>query len=145
MSKNRITGGDGFWVLMIALVCLIAYPKVFLGVVFFFGAAFAILAFIKHDNMPICPSCKNKGYLVYLHENIDGSPDRRYNSNPLVCPHCRKNPNTFLSMVHEQASVKKVVSCHYVSGSGMRKFADCPDYPKDIGVKCEKCWIRNDG
>lgn len=141
MSKNRITGGEGFWVLMILIVGIATYPKLFIAIFIILAILIVGVLVYIYANRPVCPSCQNKGDLVFLHRNIDGGPDRRYRYNPLVCPHCNTNPNTFTKIVNRNEIIQNVVSCHYVSQPGMRRFEDCQDYPKSSGEKCKKCWI----
>ncbi len=99
MSRNRITGGSGFWMIFACIVAFVIYPKAFMVVIILTTLAIIILVANFYSNLPVCPSCKNKVKLVFLHQRVDGGPDRRYNYNPLVCPYCRINPHTFANPV----------------------------------------------
>lgn len=39
---------------------------------------------------PVCGHCGKKTEGVFLHRRIDGSPDRRYRENPVLCNRCLK-------------------------------------------------------
>ena len=143
MSRNRITGGSGFWILVFALVFAIAYPKSFILIISIAVILILIIAIGNYKNLLVCKTCGHKGALVFFHRRIDGGPDRRYGNNPLVCPSCHANPHHFMNSNNSNDNAKTVVSCYYVNQPGMRQFKDCPDYPKNIGEKCKKCWISN--
>ena len=143
MSRNRITGGDGFWIVLIGFFSAIAYPKAFVAIIVIAAIIFTAVIISQYANLPICQSCGKKTKLVFLRRRVDGGPDRRYNHNPLVCQYCYTDPNTFTKIINKNDTEKNVVSCHYVNQPGMRKFEDCPDYPKNIGEKCKKCWVKN--
>lgn len=39
-------------------------------------------------NVTICPNCDTPTRFQYLHERVNGGPDRRYKYNPIVCMNC---------------------------------------------------------
>lgn len=112
MSRNRITGGDGFWIFIIGIFLLAAYPKI-LFFILFFGLILAALFFLKLDETkPFCNNCNRKVRLRHLHQKIDGRPDLRYKHNPLICVNCggnsfhypdRNSKTTDLSFKHNTA------------------------------------------
>jgi hypothetical protein len=98
------------------------------------------MGILKYKSTPICPSCHARGDFVYRHSRVDGGPDMRYHSNPLICRKCGASSYS----QHRREAEAKVVSCHYVSLPGHRVFKDCPNYPKISGEKCKLCWIKSE-
>ena len=138
MSKNRITGGEDFWVLLVGFIALVTYPKVFFILLIIGAIIFIIVLFNEYSNMPVCQGCGKKSGLAHLHRRVDGGPDRRYHHNPLVCPYCKTDPQST-----QTNNSKGIISCHYVNLPGIRRFEDCKDYPKNLGEQCKKCWVKN--
>jgi len=91
MSRNRITGGDGFWIFIIGIFLLASYPKI-LFLVLVFGLVLAVLFFLySHEKKPFCNNCNTQVSPMHLHRKIDGRPDLRYKHNPLICVNCGGN------------------------------------------------------
>ena len=63
MSKNRITGGEGFWVLLVGFIALVTYPKVFFILLIIGVIIFIIVLFNDYANMPVCQGCGKKSGL----------------------------------------------------------------------------------
>lgn len=62
-----------------------------------FGMLLIIFLFaawiVFYYSAPECPNCKTRGTLRYLHQRIDGGPDRRYHNNPQICVKCQWRDN----------------------------------------------------
>lgn len=48
------------------------------------------LAAEREARRPLCAYCGKKTGSIFQHRRIDGSPDRRYRDNPLLCNRCFK-------------------------------------------------------
>lgn len=46
------------------------------------------LAAEQEARRPVCAHCGKKTQGLFQHRRIDGSPDRRYHNNPLLCNQC---------------------------------------------------------
>ncbi len=46
------------------------------------------LAAEREARRPVCIHCGKKTQALFQHRRIDGSPDRRYHNNPLLCNQC---------------------------------------------------------
>lgn len=46
------------------------------------------LAAEREARRPVCAHCGKKTQALFQHRRIDGSPDRRYRNNPLLCNQC---------------------------------------------------------
>lgn len=137
---RRKKSSDLFWFLFASFFLIGTSMK---WVVFACLGIFVLLIiyFLLLDNKPACPSCGSKSGSVFMHQRVDGGPDRRYHHNPLICAGCGKTSYQINSDIEQL----KVVSCHYVSMPGVRYFPDCPDFPENVGEKCTKCSVVNDG
>ena len=68
LAGTALLGTGTFWLIVLCCVALVV------AVVYFTQAK--------------CPACASRGTLCYLHQRVDGGPDRRYNYNPVVCRKC---------------------------------------------------------
>jgi hypothetical protein len=141
------------------------------GIIFLLVLAFAVLVVVAGSYFTVpCGNCGSKAGRRFRYQRVDGGPDRRYHNNAVICRSCGKPwivpkpvaviqtnsaPYDQTSRQSAQSSIPDALpdhpdhpsrtqttkSCHYVLQRGVRRFEDCPDYPKLPGEKCSKCWI----
>lgn len=75
---------------IVIAIIIMPFYKIFGGVIFTILSITIFMGFLylKNANKPVCRHCKNKCHYVYKHRCVDGSPDRRYHNNYLICNLC---------------------------------------------------------
>lgn len=52
------------------------------------AVGFLVAGLAKWLSRPQCNSCRRRGGVRWLHQRVDGGPDRRYRDNERFCSHC---------------------------------------------------------